>query len=239
MKIAIYVEGITEAGFVYQLIKEKYQNRWTDFRLECSNLNPQSAENDLWDFGDENSNNYYLIYDSRTDGSVSSDMLDRFENQRKNGFDKLVGLRDVFSKRYTDLYGQSVLKENIDTFVKDMRAAFREKDPDGFIQLRFAIMETEAWLLAMSDVFSRIDPRIDTAWLLERVNISASDDPETAFVHPFKNLENIYRSISRTYSKHWTEIKEIVFKLTWDDFDKLYHSGKCNSFREFYDVIFS
>lgn len=29
MKVAIYVEGITEAGFVYQLIGEKYQWDWS------------------------------------------------------------------------------------------------------------------------------------------------------------------------------------------------------------------
>ena len=168
MKVAIYVEGITEAGFVYRLIREKYQDRWTDFRLECSNLDPKSAEDDLWDYGDENSEDFFLIYDSCSDGSVSSDMLDRFQNHQKNGFDKVVGLRDVFSERYTELYGQTALKESVDAFVKDMRAALKEKDPDGFIQLRFAIMETEAWLLAMSDVFSRIDPKLDSDWLLEK-----------------------------------------------------------------------
>lgn len=238
MKVAIYVEGITEAGFVYQLIKEKYQNRWTDFRLECLNLEPKSAEDDLWDYGDENSKDYYLIYDSCSDGSVSSDMLDRFENHWKNGFDKVVGLRDVYSKRYTDLFKQSILKEDVSAFIEDMRNALREKDPQGYIQLRFAIMETEAWLLAMSDVFSRIDPQINAQWLLEKVSFDVADDPETSIVHPYSKLEEIYTSIARTYSKHWREIKEIIFKLTWDDFDKLYHSGKCNSFREFYDSIF-
>lgn len=238
MKVAIYVEGITEAGFVYRLIREKYQDRWTDFRLECSNLDPKSAEDDLWDYGDENSEDFFLIYDSCSDGSVSSDMLDRFQNHQKNGFDKVVGLRDVFSERYTELYGQTALKKSVDAFVKDMRAALKEKDPDGFIQLRFAIMETEAWLLAMSDVFSRIDPKLDSDWLLEKTGINVSEDPETAIVHPFKKLEAIYSSISRTYSKHWSEIKEIVFKLTWNDFNTLYSSGKCNSFNEFFDAIF-
>lgn len=238
MKVAIYVEGITEAGFVYQLIKEKYQNRWTDFRLECLNLEPKSAEDDLWDYGDENSKDYYLIYDSCSDGSVSSDMLDRFENHWKNGFDKVVGLRDVYSKRYTDLFKQSILKEDVSAFIEDMRNALREKDPQGYIQLRFAIMETEAWLLAMSDVFGRIDSKLNADWLLNKVGIDVSEDPEITIFHPFHKVKDIYASISRSYDKHWSEIKEIVFKLTWDDFNNLYHSGKCNSYREFYDTIF-
>lgn len=238
MKIAIYVEGITEAGFVYQLIKEKYQNQWTEFRLECSNLDPKSAEKDLWDYGDENSENYFLIFDSCSDGSVSSDMLARFENHRKNGFDKVVGLRDVYSDRYTDLYEQSMLEEDVEAFKENMRAVLQEHDPDGYMQLRFAIMETEAWLLAVSDVFGRIDSKVDADWLLNKVGINVSNDPEKTVFHPFKKMKEIYASISRSYDKHWPEIKEIVFKLTWNDFDNLYHSGKCNSFKEFYDAIF-
>lgn len=238
MKVAIYVEGITEAGFVYRLIKEKYQDRWTDFRLECSNLDPKSAADDLWDYGDENSKDYFLIYDSCSDGSVSSDMLDHFENHKKNGFDKVVGLRDVYSERYTELFEQSMLEEDIRAFIEDMSAVIRAQDPNGYMQLRFAIMETEAWLLAMCDVFGRIDSKLDAVWLLDKVGISVSNNPETSFFHPFKKLKEIYTSISRSYDKHWPEIKEIIFKLTWNDFDNLYRSEKCNSFKEFYDAIF-
>lgn len=43
MKVAIYVEGITEAGFVYQLIGEKYQWDWTKVQIECLNLDPQDV----------------------------------------------------------------------------------------------------------------------------------------------------------------------------------------------------
>ena len=238
MKVAIYVEGITEAGFVYQLIGEKYKWNWTDFRLECLHLDPEKAVDDLRDYGDKNSENYYLIYDSCSDGSVSSDMLQRFEGHRQNGYDKVVGLRDVFSDRYFDIYGRNTIKQNVDRFIKDMQDALLEYDNSGFVNLRFAIMETEAWLLAMSDVFSKIDKRIDAQWLLDKVAINIADDPENAYVHPFGNLEDIYKTVSRTYSKHWQEIKEIVFKLKWNDFDKLYQSGKCNSFRVFFDTIF-
>lgn len=64
MKVAIYVEGITEAAFVYQLIKEHYQSDWTAFRLECLNLDPQEAAKDLRNYGDEAASDYFLIYDS-------------------------------------------------------------------------------------------------------------------------------------------------------------------------------
>ena len=51
MKVAIYVEGITEAGLVYQLIGEKYQWDWTKVQIECLKLDPQDAANDLRNIG--------------------------------------------------------------------------------------------------------------------------------------------------------------------------------------------
>ena len=51
MKVAIYVEGITEAGLVYQLIGEKYQWDWTKVQIDCLKLDPQDAANDLRNIG--------------------------------------------------------------------------------------------------------------------------------------------------------------------------------------------
>lgn len=153
MKVAIYVEGITEAGFVYQLIGEKYKWDWTKVRLECLNLDPSDAADDLRDIGIENAPNYFLIYDSCTDTSVASDIRERFQSHKDQGFDKVVGLRDVY-------------------------------------------------------------------------------------FHPYSKLEEIFKSMGKTYSKHWREIKEIVFKLKSEDFQNLYNSGKCQSFKEFCDTIF-
>ncbi len=238
MKVAIYVEGITEAAFVYRLIGEQYQWDWSAFRMECLHLDPAKAASDLHDYGDENSKDYFLIYDSGSDSAVSSDIRDRFENHRDNGFDKVVGLRDVYSERFIDLYGRQMNRNHIDSFIYDMQDTLAQYDSTGFIRLRFAIMETESWLLAMSDVFSRIDHRIDAQWLIDRVQIDVNDNPESAYFHPFSHLVDIYTSVSRTYSKHWDEIKEIIFKLSQNDFDMLYNSGKCPSFRDFVDAIF-
>lgn len=120
MKVAIYVEGITEAGFVYQLIGEKYKWDWTKVRLECLNLDPSDAADDLRDIGIENAPNYFLIYDSCTDTSVASDIRERFQSHKDQGFDKVVGLRDVFSKNYIELYGRNYNVQHITDFIHDI-----------------------------------------------------------------------------------------------------------------------
>ena len=238
MKRAIYVEGVTEAGFVYRLIREHYNDNWSLFRVECLNLDPKEAANDLYDYGADEAPDYYLIYDSCSDTAVSSDIKNRIDNHQKAGFDKVIGLRDVYSENYKELYQQKFDRQTIDTFIKDMRDALLQYVPDGMTRLCFAIMEVEAWFLAMGDVFHRLDTRMDQDWLSNNANIDLRKDPETEYFHPYSRLKEIYKSISRSYDKHWDEIKEIIFKLKQDDFDYLYNSGKCQSFREFYDVIF-
>lgn len=238
MKVAIYVEGITEAGFVYQLIGEKYQWDWTKLRLECLNLAPSDAADDLRDYGIEDAPDYFLIFDSCSDTSVASDIRERFRSHKDQGFDKVVGLRDVFSESYIELYGRNYNAQHIADFIQDIQEPFRLLDDTGFIQIRFAVMEIEAWLLALSNVFQKIDGALDDDGLRANAKVDTGDDPQVAYFHPYSKLEDIFRSIGRTYSKHWREIKEIVFKLQWKDFQDLYYSGKCHSFKEFYDAIF-
>lgn len=49
----------------------------------------------------------------------------------------------------------------------------------------------------------------------------------------------ILESVGQTYDKHWYDIKNIIYKLKHDDFESLYHSEKCNSYRIFYDSVFA
>jgi hypothetical protein len=238
MKVAIYVEGVTEAGYVYQLIGEKYQWDWTKVQIECLNLDPQNAANDLRDFGSNDAPDYFLIYDSGSDTSVVSDIRVKFQGHMDQGFDRVVGLRDVYSESYIDLYGRRLDQQKIVDFIKDIQEPFEELDKTGFIRVRFAVMETEAWLLALSDVYQKIDNSLDADGLVSKAGVDINNDPQTTYFHPYAKLEEIFKSIGKSYSKHWCEIKEVVFKLKWGDFESLYNSGKCQSFREFYDAVF-
>lgn len=239
MKVAIYVEGITEVGFVYQLIGEKYGWDWTKVQIECLNLSPQAAANDLRDIGQNDASDYFLIYDSGSDTSVVSDIRGRFRGHMDQGFDKVVGLRDVYSESYIDLYGRRLNQQNIIDFIKDIQEPLEELDQTGFIRVRFAVMETEAWMLALSDVFQKIDNSLDAKGLKTKAGFDVNSDPQTVYFRPYTKLEDIFKSIGKNYSKHWHEIKEIIFKLKWTDFETLYNSGKCKSFRDFYDSVFS
>ena len=136
------------------------------------------------------------------------------------------------------MYGRHLDQQNIANFIKDILEPLDELDNTGFIRVRFAVMETEAWLLALSDVFHKIDSSLDANGFVTKAGVDVNSDPQTTYFHPYAKLEDIFKSIGKSYSKHWREIKEIVFKLNWTDFETLYNSGKCQSFREFYDSVF-
>jgi hypothetical protein len=239
MKVAIYVEGITEASFVYQLIGEHYQWDWSKVRIECLNLDPQDAADDLRNIGLDTSPDYFLIYDSCSDTAVASDIRNRYQSHKDEGFDKVVGLRDIYSESYIELYGRQLNPENIAQFIKDIQEPFEELDNNGFIRVRFAVMEIEAWMLALSGIFKKIDQRLDADGLLDLAGVDINHDPQTTYFHPFVKLEDIFRSIGKNYSKHWREIKTFVFKVKQADIDSLYNSGQCQSFRDFYDAVFN
>lgn len=92
--------------------------------------------------------------------------------------------------------------------------------------------------MALSDVFHKIDNSLDANGLITKAGVDVNSDPQTTYFHPYAKLEDVFKSIGKSYSKHWREIKEIIFKLNWTDFETLYNSGKCQSFREFYDSVF-
>jgi hypothetical protein len=238
MKVAIYVEGITEAGFVYRLIGEKYHWDWTKVQINCLNLTPQDAANELMDIGLDDAPDYFLIYDSGSDTSVVSDIRSKFQGHLEQGFDKVVGLRDVYSESYINLYGRHLNQQNIVDFIKDIQEPLAELDKTGFVRVRFAVMETEAWLLALSGVFQKIDKSLDAEGLITKAGFDVNSDPQAVYFHPYTKLEDIFKSIGKNYSKHWHEIKEIIFKLNLADFESLYNSGKCQSYKDFFDSVF-
>ena len=207
MKVVIYVEGITEAGFVYQLIGEKYQWDWTKVHVDCLNLDPQDAANDLRDFGLDDASDYFLIYDSGSDTSVVSDIRGKFQGHMDLGFDKVVGLRDVYSENYINLYGRRLDQQNIVDFIKDIQEPFEELDNTGFIRVQFAVMETEAWLLALSDVFQTIDKSLDADGLKTKASFDVNNDPQTEYFHPYAKLEEIFKSVGKSYSKHCLQVE--------------------------------
>lgn len=102
MKYAVYVEGKAELLFVADVLA-KYSNYdpvVVGFR--CVNLNDDSFEYVQFPMqGDvETSRDFYQIVNVNNDGLVISKLRKDIPNLVKQGYEIIVGLRDVFSADY-------------------------------------------------------------------------------------------------------------------------------------------
>lgn len=237
MKVAIYVEGLTEMTFVYRLIRIVYDDDWCRFHVWCVNSASSGVE-DLYPYGDSQAPNYYLIINCESDQAVVSKLLKNADNQLSCGYDKIIGLRDVYSKGYKAVYGDNFSPDNVRNFINSCQSTISQVKLGNPISLHFAIMEIEAWFLALERILHEIDCRLTPSFLKNNLSFDYTLDPETAFFHPCSKLKEIYRSIELSYNKHYEEIKNIVFKFQSADIKDLLGSNKCNSFNEFYEDLF-
>lgn len=181
-------------------------------------------------YGDEAAANQYLLYNCGSDDSVIPTMKDRFRSHLQQGYDRIIGLQDVFGARYFDVYKaghQQIEWDKVNAMIHDLEATVSLLDASGTMQIRFSIMEIEAWILAMPDLLAVCFPGCSVDELL-------AVNPEVSFVHPFNKLSSIV-----PYAKNFSTVEGIFSRITKAHIDTLLQSGKCLSFARFYDCLFT
>lgn len=229
-KVAVYVEGMTELVFVYHCIQAYYQFDWTAFHLDYVSVSPSDRIGLVNPYGDETAENQYLLYNCGSDDSVIPTMKDRFRAHLQQGYDRIIGLQDVYGARYFDVYKaghQQIEWDKVNAMIHDLETTVSLLDASGTMQIRFSIMEIEAWILAMPDLLAECFPGCSMGELL-------AVNPEVTFVHPFNKL-----SFLVPYAKNFSTVEGIFSKITQSHIDTLLQSGKCPSFARFYDCLFT
>lgn len=229
-KVAVYVEGMTELVFVYHAICAHFQSDWTVFYLDFVNSSPSDRIDLVHPYGDEDADNQFLIYNCGADESVIPTMIERFPSHIQQGFNAVVGLRDIHGSRYFEIYRaghEKIEWPKVNAMMRDLELTVARADPSGSMAIRFSIMEIEAWLLAMPELLVEAYPSFPH----ERFS---STDPEVSYVHPFKVVQEMV-----PYDKHFNIVESVFSHLTSVHLDALLKSGKCESFARFYSCLFN
>ncbi len=199
---AIFVEGQTELLFCEQIIKSMAGNRGVVFQFEeltgprdnrtslvlSTSVNP----GDLPDF---------LIYNSRQDSAVLSDMLERESGLRSAGFKIVAGVRDLYP---TPLQDARETRRDIRNF---MRGASSDA------KLIIAIHECESWFWIDPDHILRMSPNASRQIISAAVGFDPwSVDVET-IVSPADKLTMACRSFGMTYSKRRRHVERVLSLL--------------------------
>lgn len=226
-KVALFVEGQAEQVFVRDFLIKWYDWDGSKVGLTCYKLHAGNEYDAPYPYGTADSENYFQIFNVGNDNSVLSVMLDRADWLHKAGYTLVVGLRDMFSKVYHQKTCQKNNERVIDPelnerFIQSAKDTIEASFKPLEIQMHFAIMEVEAWLLGMPKFME----------LLQDIN-----DPETDIYHPAEKLTELMENIGSGYDKHSKDIESIIGNLEKEDYLALYESGRCASFRKFVEVV--
>ncbi|OAV65872.1 hypothetical protein Barb4_03176 [Bacteroidales bacterium Barb4] len=237
-KIAVFVEGNTELIFVRELLLRMYD--YQNVLLERCLLRSDNLQEPLHVHGTKDEPNYYLIIDVGGDGSVLSAIVKREKDLfEKKGYSKIIGLRDMFGEMYC--------RKNNDkkTINWDVINHFKEKTKEQIdkigndkIHFFFAIMETEAWLLGIKDIFLNIGLTNDFIKNSHLKYDLDKNDPEKTYYHPAKVIGEIFKLAEREYGKNEKSLYSLIpHDFPKEKYEELKSSGHCSVFAEFAEVL--
>jgi hypothetical protein len=233
-KTAVFVEGQTELILLREYLLRKFN--WA-VDIECRKLHKEQFQAAEYDFRLEKSDFHFLIVNIGNDQKVLSALLAREKGLTENGYTKIIGLRDMYSKEYRDY--STEIDEGLNNEMIGLQSEKIQKEKST-VKLFYAIMEIEAWILGMSNVIERLDPKLNPDFINNSLGVKINEiDPEKAFFHPAKMLNDIYELAGLSYDKQKGDIEALANLLICEDYDELYHSEKCNAFKRFYEELLS
>lgn len=226
-KVALFVEGLAEQVFVRDFLIKWYDWDINKVGLACYKLHAGNEYEAPYQHGTVDSEIYFQIFNVGNDSSVLSVMLDRADRLHNAGYSLVVGLRDMFSKVYHQKTFQKNNERIIDPelnerFIQSAKEEIEASSKPLKLQMHYAIMEVEAWLLGMPKFMEH----------LQDIN-----DPETDIYHPAEKLKELMEAMGSGYDKHSKDIEGIIGNLDKKDYLALYESGRCQSFRKFVDAL--
>lgn len=239
MKYAVYVEGKAEMLFVADILVKYSNYDPAKVGFLCVNLNSDDFQYVQYPIqGDESSANFYQIVNVNNDNRVVSKLRQDIPNLVKNGYEIIIGLRDVFGNDYDNLCSrpQVIDRGLIDEMYETQVKQIQYEGADA--RLHFAIMEYETWMMALLDNFI-IAKGGNPKDVFETAGVDYYSDFEQTVYHPYNKVQKVYQAIHYTYKKHEGDQYPFLSYLTMADYEALRYSGKCTSFRQFVDSILS
>lgn len=235
IKTAIFVEGQTELIFTRELILKFFE--WQGIWVECYSLfNDQDRNPVDYSFKNPDATYFFEILNIGNDNKVLSSILKREKYLLSQGFDKIIGLRDMYSKEYREAVKKATIDLNINQkFIETHQQILSQKaeKPDR-INFHFAIMELESWLLSIDGLFQRYNKALDSSTIAEGCKINLSQiNPETEIFHPASLVNTILEIVGDGYDKRKGEVNKFMGIIERQDFVSLLESKRCNSFNRY------
>jgi hypothetical protein len=227
-KLAIFVEGQTERIFITRLLQEiagykKVSVEVYQVRGDKANRKIQPLKSNLIEVAPF----FILLYDCGCDSHVLSDIKKQHNSLTNNGYEKILGLRDLYPK---PLKNRTKVENGIKGFLKTFQ---KNGIP---ISMILVIMEIEAWFLGEYSFLTKIDSCLTSNFILHNLGFDLNALDVEQIPHPSEALNKIYQLIQRSYDKSETTVEEIASLLNYE-FMYLHLVDKIKQLKQLIDAI--
>ena len=209
-KFAIFVEGQTERVFLSELITNFSGNLGVEIVEKRLNggrrFEKIFIEIDARKIG-SGQNIYILIIDCGSNDRVLSEIRDQYESLIDAGYDKIIGLRDVYPLNYNSV---KRIKEGMLQFLPKVALE---------VQIYLSVMEIETWFLAEQSHFLKFNRKLTPKEIESILGFKIIPSSIEKHYHPSESLDKIYNSIGIKYDKSLGLVNRIVQFLDMDYLD--------------------
>lgn len=237
-KVAIFTEGQTELIFVREFLFRLVD--LSKLSLECWELLAHRRLFPVhYKYSCPNPDIHFMIVNVGGDERVLSSIKDQERSLiEKSGYERIIGIRDMYSEAYRKL-SPGMINENISNqFIQSHNSTIQKMTHHTRIKLYFAIMEIEAWFLAMYNIFQRIDSILTVGYIEEKLGFDLkTSDPQKEFYKPSNQVRYVLLLSGRQYDKKESDTENITSKMELADFDTATENNRCQCFDAFYQEV--
>ena len=238
-KVAIFTEGQTELIFVREFLFRLVDP--SKLSLECWELLNHNLSYVPFPHSPPSPEVHFFIVDAHGDKGVLSAIREREKDLiQKGGYEKIIGLRDMYSEEYKKLSPMVINDSITQKLIQSYNLTIQNMTYSAKIKLYLAIMEIEAWFLSMYNIFARIDSLLTVGHIEEKLGFDLTRiDPQKEFFKPSKQVQNIFMLFGSRYDKKKDDVEKITSKMELADFDNARENNRCKSFDAFYQELIS
>ncbi len=230
--IAIFVEGQGELIFIRNILPHLIENM--TYSLECKVLVGNTVNNVPYCINLPSADIHFRIINSQGDSRVLAAIKEREEPFFYEGFDKIIGLRDMYSQKYRQRSGSTIDLQLNESYIDAANNTINEMSQPDNISIHFSIMELESWWLSMYQLFEKIDNRLTISRILDELGFDLQlINAENDFFHPAPVLTRVLNIANIEYSKRFNHVESITSRIDKADIISAIENGRCTSLKAF------
>lgn len=235
-KVAIFTEGQSEQIFIRHLLLRAIDCSKVSFK--CFRLYGGKTVPVRFDYPNPHAEVSFLIVNVGQDEKVLSIIKEREKDLIRKGFERIIGLRDMYSEEYLKRSPSKINNSVTRLFIDGWNSTIQKMSNPSKIRMHIAIMELEAWFLGIYDIFKRINSILSVEYIENELGFNLADiDPQTEFFKPAEEVNRIFQLVGLQYKKKEHDLESICSKINTDDLCNAFKNGRCSRFKDFYEDL--